>query len=229
MVNAKKKHRSGCKCFICRSERRHEDYQTTRTKAVVFDPDPLDYVLGPRDSLEQVITLRELEDYVDYIAHQMWDILGKCKPDNPYYWPLHQIYENVELSLDMDGIEGWIRDSFEWDVETFVSWLDESLAAMHLLLRAGKGAPSPLVCKKPILDYLRESNRPRHLTEILGMLAEKEDIYLDRGRLSAFLSTMKAQGLVRYAMCPVSCSSAYIERGYWLATAEEPKQLTLAF
>lgn len=173
---------------------------------------------------EAYVTDEELVDYVDYITPKMWRVLCACKGGHPYFWPIHDLYHHVETCVDEGGIGEWVDDALDGDVEDFVGWLDQTLAAMELLLRAGKGLPAPKPVKRSILIYLRESNRPRQLTEILGMLAEKKDVYLDRGRLSSMLSVMKSQGLVRYAWCPVRDRSP-TETGYWWADSDDPQQL----
>lgn len=213
-----KGHKPGCGCFACKLHRE----RAAKPVLVKEEDEPI------TDEYDEVG--QELEDYVEYVAHKMWEVIRECDKikNHPYSWPLHQISEHVVNRLDMDGTVQWVEDVFEGEIYEFIDWLDQALAGMELLLRAGKGQPAPRVCEEPVLSYLRSSNRPRHLTEILGMLAEKENIYLDRGRLSSFLSTLQDKDLTRNTICPVRWAPGYtIERGYWWADDEDPQQLCL--
>lgn len=164
------------------------------------------------------VTDEELEDYIDWALFKMWGILCECQGGHPYFWPVHNLYQHIEESTE-HGIREFIDDVFDGEADGFVPWFEETIAGMELLLRAGKGLAVPRVCEKPIVDYLRRSNRPRHLTEMLGMLAEEHGIYLDRARLGSHLSNWQKVGLVKNRMCPV-IGGRTLERGYWWAEDE---------
>lgn len=172
-----------------------------------------------------MIENEDLKDFVEHISLKMWNILWQCKSGHPYYWAIHNMYGWVENLLDYGGIDAFLRDVFGLEEDELIVFLEETLAGMELLLNAGRGG-SPLSCKKAILRYLRRSDRPRHLTEIGGMLLHEEGTYIDNARLSAALSNWREQeGLYNKSWFGLS---EPMQRGYWWTKAEK-QQTELQF